>query len=66
MGIYRVVGMCIGNSYHSMLSLLVTTATTNNTITTIDENLYDLTWIIHVASVDTMGHSPYDSLGNTV
>jgi hypothetical protein len=43
MGISKVVGMCTGNSCHHMLSfLLVTTATTSNTIATIDEILLGL------------------------
>jgi hypothetical protein len=66
MGISRVVGMCTSNSYHNMLSLLVTTATTNNTITTIDKILLDPTWIIHVAFADTMGNSPFNSCGNNI
>jgi hypothetical protein len=47
MGISRVVGMCIGNSYHNMLSLLlITIATTNNTITTIDKILVGMFMLI--------------------
>jgi hypothetical protein len=42
MGIRKVVGMCIGSSYHNMLSFLVTTTTTNNTIATTDEILLGL------------------------
>jgi hypothetical protein len=42
MGISRVVGMYIKNSCHNMMSLLVTTATINNTIATIDEILFEL------------------------
>jgi flagellar biosynthesis protein FliQ len=47
MGINKVLGMCIGNSCHNMLSvLLVTTATTNNTITTIDKILVGMFMLI--------------------
>jgi hypothetical protein len=42
MGIKRVVGMCTSDSCHNMLSLLVTFATTSNTITTINEVLLRL------------------------
>jgi hypothetical protein len=43
MGINMVAGMCTCSSYHNMLSLLlVTIATTSNTITTIDEILLGL------------------------
>jgi hypothetical protein len=41
-GISRVVGMCTSRSCHNMLSFLVTTATTSNTITIIDEVLLGL------------------------
>ncbi len=42
MEINKVMGMCRSSSCHNMMSLLVTTATTSNTITTIDEILFRL------------------------
>jgi hypothetical protein len=42
MGIIRVVGMCTSSSYHNMLSFIVTTAITSNTIATIDGVLLGL------------------------
>jgi hypothetical protein len=62
MGISMVLGMFTSSSCHNMLSLLVTIATTSNTIATIKGP----TQITHVASIDAMGHSPSNSLGNTI
>ncbi len=47
MGINKVMGMCRSSSCHNMMSLLVTTSTTNNTITTIDEILLGL-FMLHL------------------
>jgi hypothetical protein len=42
MGINKVMGMCRSSSCHNMMSLLVTTAITGNTITTINVILLGL------------------------
>jgi hypothetical protein len=46
MGINRVVGMCTSCSCHNMLSLLVTTTITSNTIATFDEVLLGLLMLL--------------------
>jgi len=47
MGINKVMGMCRSSSCHNMMSLLVTTSTTSNTITTIDKILFGL-FMLHL------------------
>jgi hypothetical protein len=51
-GISKVVRMCTSRSCHNMLSFLVTTATTNNTIATIDEVLLELLVLLLLTSWD--------------
>jgi flagellar biosynthesis protein FliQ len=53
MGINKVVGMCISNSCHNMLSLFpITTAITSNTITSIDKILLGLFMLLLLTSWD--------------
>jgi hypothetical protein len=52
MGINKVVGMCTSNSYHNMISFLVTTTITNNTIAIINEILFRLLMLLSLTQWD--------------